>query len=62
MDDLTTERSFGLQATWVTDVLGLLFLIVTTRHRQTSGRRVQELNECTAIYQLVRLLMASIAY
>ena len=25
MDDLTTERSFDSQATWVIDVLGLLF-------------------------------------
>ena len=25
MDDLTTERSIGLQATWIVDVLGLLF-------------------------------------
>ena len=28
MDDLTTERSFVSQATWVIDVLGLFFLHV----------------------------------
>ena len=28
MDDLTTERSFGSQATWLTDVLGLFFNIL----------------------------------
>ena len=42
MDDLTTESSFESQATWVNDVLGLLFDMLsmgvcTTRHLQTSA-------------------------
>ena len=46
--DLTTERSFDSQATWVIDMLGLFFDMLsmdvcTIRHRQTSGRLVQEL-------------------
>ena len=28
MDDLTTERSFDLQATWVINVLGLFFEVI----------------------------------
>ena len=37
IDDLSTKRTFDLQATWVSDVLGVLFDIVstgvcTTRH------------------------------
>ena len=52
MDDLVTERSFDSQATEVIDELGLFFdmlsiSVCTTRHRQTSGRRLQELNICT---------------
>ena len=53
MDDLTTERSFDLQATRVIGILGLFFDmfstmgVCTTRHCQTSGRPVQELNVCT---------------
>ena len=49
MDDLTTERSVDLQATWAIDLPGL-FLdmlsmgVFTTRHRKTSGRLMQELN------------------
>ena len=51
MDDLTIERSFDPQATWVIDVLGLFFDmsstgVCTARHWQTSGRLVQELNVC----------------
>ena len=47
IDDLTTERSFDLQTTWVIDVLGLLSDMLSmgvriTRHRQISGRQVQE--------------------
>ena len=49
MDDLTTERSFDSQATWVIDVLYLLFDMLsmgvcTTMHWQLSSRLVQELN------------------
>ena len=52
MDDLTTERSFASQDTWVINVVGLLSDMLamglrTTRHWQTSGRLVQELNVCT---------------
>ena len=52
MDDLTTERSIGPQATWVIDVFGLFFDMLstgvcTTGHRQTSGCLVQELDVCT---------------
>ena len=52
MDDLTTEKSFDSLATWVNDVLGLYFRILsmricTTSHWQTSGRLLQELNACT---------------
>ena len=48
MDDLTTERSFDLQATWVIHVLVLFFnMLSTNRHCRTSGRLVQELNVCT---------------
>ena len=48
----TTKRSFDSQGTWVIDVLGLFVGIssmgvCTTRHWQTSGRLVQELNNCT---------------
>ena len=52
MDGLETERSFDSQATWVIDVLGLLFEMLfkgvcTTRHWQTFSRLVQGLNGCT---------------
>ena len=52
MDDLTTERSFDSQATWVIDVLGLFFDMLSmgvciNRHWQTSGQLVRELNVCT---------------
>ena len=49
-DDLETEGSFDSQATWVIDLLGLLLLsmgVNTTRHWQTYGRLLQELNVCT---------------
>ena len=44
--------SFDSQATWVIDVLGLLFEMLfkgvcTTRHWQTFSRLVQGLNGCT---------------
>ena len=56
MDDLTTERSFDSQATWVADVLCLYFDILfksacTTRHWQTSGRLAQELCVCPVLLQ-----------
>ena len=52
MDYLTTERSFDSQATWVIDLLGLSFDMLsigvwTTRYWQTFGRLVQEFNVCT---------------
>ena len=49
MDDLTIERSFDVQAKWITDVLGLFFdkNVLSTRQSQTSCRSVQELNVCT---------------
>ena len=48
MHDLTTECSFDTQATWVIDVLGLFIdmpsmVVCTTRHCETSGRLVQEI-------------------
>ena len=50
MDDPTTERIFDSQATWVIDVLWYFLTlsmgVCTTRHWQTSGRLVQELNVC----------------
>ena len=51
-NDLTTERSFDSQDTWVIDVLNLFLLVFsvlvfTTRHWQTSDRLVHELNVCT---------------
>ena len=55
MDDLKTERSFSSQATWVIDVLGLFFDMLSmgvfkeNRLWQTSGRLVQELNVCTVV-------------
>ena len=52
MDALKTDGSFDSNATSVIDVLGLFFEMVsmdvcTTRHLQTSGRLVQELNAST---------------
>ena len=52
MDDLITECSFDLQATWVIDVLDLFHDMISmnvcaTRQWHTSGRLVQELNACT---------------
>ena len=54
MHDLTTECSFDAQATWVIDVLGLFIdmpsmVVCTTRHWETSGRLVQEINVCTVV-------------
>ena len=47
MNNLTTQRCIESQATWVIDVLGLFFDILsrgacTIRNWQTSGRLVQE--------------------
>ena len=52
MDELTTERNFDSQATWVIDVFCIIFDVLsmgvcTTRHSLTSGRLVQEFNVCT---------------
>ena len=52
MDDLTTERGFDSQATWVIDVPGLFLDMLSmgvcaTRRWKMSGRLVQELNSCT---------------
>ena len=51
-DGLTTERDLDSQATLAIDVFGLYFEMLstgvcTTRHWQTTGRLVQELNDCT---------------
>ena len=51
-DGLTTERDFDSQATWVIAVVGLYCDMLstgfcTTKHWQTTGRLVQELNVCT---------------
>ena len=60
VDDLANEWSFCLQATWPIDVLAYSFDMLpmgvcTTRHRQMSGRLVQELNVCivTTVYVCV---------
>ena len=47
--DLTNERSFDSQPSWVIDLFLNMFCmgVCTTRHGQTSGRLVQELNVCT---------------
>ena len=55
MDDLTTERRFDSQASWLINTFGLFFDMLaigvfTTRHWQTSGRLVQEYNVCTVAY------------
>ena len=53
--DLTTERMFDSQASWVIGVLGLLTLfmlsmgVCTSMQWQTSGRLVQELNAVTVV-------------
>ena len=52
LDDLSTEPSFDSQATWVIGVLGLLCDMLSpgvciTKHWQTAGGLVQELNVCT---------------
>ena len=52
MDDLRTKRSFDSQTIGSLVCLPYLFEILsmgvcTTRHKQTSGRLVQELNVCT---------------
>ena len=52
MEDLATESSFDWQATGIIAMLGLFLdmlsmVVCTTRHWQTSGRLVQELNICT---------------
>ena len=58
-NDLTTEHGFVLQASWVIDVLGLLFfwhvikVRLYNRHCQTPARLVQELNVCTVRVSLI---------
>ena len=52
MDDTTTELSIDFQATWVIDVLGIFFDLLslgvcTTSHWQMFGRLMQKLNVCT---------------
>ena len=54
MNDLTTKRSFDMQATCVIDVLDLFFGMLSmgvciARHWQTSGRQVQKLSACTLL-------------
>ena len=65
MDDLTFEHtcSFYSQATRVMDVIGLFSDILsmgvcTTRHWQTSGRPVQELN--VRDWALIGLLLSQV--
>ena len=60
MDDLTTERSFDPQATWVIDVLDvfhdmLSINVCATRHWQLFGRLVQALDGCTVHGQRTKL-------
>ena len=53
IDDLTTGRSFELQATLTVDVIGIFFDMIsmavcaTILNMQRSGRLVQESNVCT---------------
>ena len=54
MDNITTEHSFNSQATWVIDVIGLFFDMIsmgvwTTRHWRMFGQLVQELDICTGV-------------
>ena len=63
MDNLTTGRSFDSHITWVIDVLGLFFDmssmgVFTTRHCQTSGRLVQELNSELQLWNKVNQELA----
>ena len=53
-DGLTFEHDFDSQATGVIDVLGLYSAMLstgvyTTRHWQTTGRLLQELNVCSVV-------------
>ena len=74
MNDLTTERSFDWQATWVIDendkFCCKVVRVSTTRHWQMSGRLVQELDVCSVqthnknrtgygFYKLVFLIILS---
>ena len=50
VSDLTPERGFDSQSTWVIDVLSLLLVIIVFLHSQGLAdvrRLVQELNVCT---------------
>ena len=52
MEDVTTERSFDSQATWVIEVLGILFEMLSVGvcingHWQMPCQLLQELNVCT---------------
>ena len=52
MDISATKRGFDSKATWVIDVLGICFDMLSmgvynTSQYQTSGRLVQELTVCT---------------
>ena len=49
--DITSDRRFDSQATCFIDVFGLfiIFFLCSTRHYQTSGRLVQEINVCTVL-------------
>ena len=52
--DLTTERSFNSPATWIIDVLDLIFSklsmrVCTTRHWQASGQLMQKIDICTVV-------------
>ena len=58
MEDLIAERSFDSKDTWVSDVLGLFLFdmlsidVCTTRHGQTFGWLVQELDIGTVLHQM----------
>ena len=57
MDDLTTEQSFDLQATWTMYVVGLQcnmssMDVCATRHWQKSGRVAQQINACAVYYSI----------
>ena len=54
LDDISTERNFDSLATWIIDVLCFFDMlsmgVCSTRHRETPGRLVQELNVCTVFW------------
>ena len=57
MDELTTERTFDSQATWVIVFDMLSTDVCTTSHLQTSVRVVQELSVCTVQCRHLKLAL-----